>query len=236
MRTHKKKIRVPVGNLRGCGLVGLSVDQQSHSVVEMHEKGLTYLSAKIGLDFTLVTIGSETVSSATLSVLDRELSSGEKLELTFRRPAPPLPLHGIARKGIHKSVQYVLHKKQLEWLETNVFAGGRTLQRDKSAAEAMKAFFHSTMREDTMTPMWLDEERISSWLSARVREEKDRRKSAKYVAKVAKSTSASAAAASASTTASKKRARPGDSTDESDNGSAPGDGGSSSSESDSEVE
>lgn len=209
--------------LSGSGRIGLSVHPHSRAVVQLNEKGLAFTSSKIDLDFILVAIDGAPVaidgaplSSAVLSVLNGELSLGRAIDLTFKRPTPPLPFHGIARKGIHKSVQYLLHEKQLEWLHANVFSGGRTLMRDKPAADAMKAHFHRTLREDTITPMWLDQERISSWLSARTKEEKDRRRAAQ---RVDKSTSAGSASASApKKVPPKKRSRHEESDEESDSG------------------
>ena len=204
LQDHKERLdrlRDVCVRLSGSGRIGLSVNPHSRAVVRMNEKGLAFISGKIDLAFVLVAIDGAPVaidgaplSSGVLSVLDGELSLGRAIDLTFKRPTPPLPLHGIARKGIHKSVQYLLHEKQLEWLHANVFSGGRTLMRDKPAADAMKAHFHCTLREDTMTPMWLDQEKISSWLSARTKEEKDRRRAAQ---RADKSTSAGSASASA---------------------------------------
>ena len=129
------------------------------------------MSGKIGKGFVLISIDGEPVTTNSLAILNAELSSNTVLILMFKRPQPPLPFHGIARKGIHKSVQYSLHVKQLEWLNANAFVGGQTRLRDKPASQAMKAHFCNTMREDTMTPMWLDQERVSNWLAARVKEE-----------------------------------------------------------------
>jgi len=215
--------------LRGRGCIGLSVDPQSHRVLELHEKGLAFLTGKIDRDFILVSVNGAPVSSDDLSLLEAELSSGSTLDLTFKRPLPQLPLHGIARKGIHKSVQFVLHEKQSDWLNQNVFADGRTLLRDKPAASAMKAHFHSTLREDTMTPMWLDQERISIWLSARVKEEKFRRKTA---ARTAKSSGENGSAAATKKAPPKKRVHSDD--EGSHESSDSGESGSSSSSEESE--
>jgi len=215
LQEHKERINrlsdVTV-HLRGYGRVGMKVDSQSNSVAELNEKDLAFLSGKIDKGFIVTSINGAIVSPNQLSLIDEELCAGKTLDITFKRPAPPLPLHGIARKGIHKLVPYFLHEQQLDWLGKNVYSGGRALLRDKPAADAMKAFFHSTLREDTMTPMWLDQDRISTWLSARVREEKDRRKAA---LKAAKSSGPGFASASAS-----KKAPPTYSSDESDNGSS----------------
>jgi hypothetical protein len=220
LQEHKERIGrlsdVTV-KLRGCGHVGLTVDPQSHAVVALHEKGLAYLSGKIDKDFIVTSINGAIVCSDQLSRIDEELCAGQTLDLTFKRPAPPLPLHGIARKGIHKSVQYVLHEKQLDWLGKNAFSGGRALLRDKPAADAMKAYFHSTLREDTMTPMWLDQDRISTWLAARTREEKDRRKAA------SKAANSSGAGAGLALGSASKKAPPAEATDESDDGSSSAD-------------
>jgi len=161
------------------------------------------LSGKIGKGFVLVSIDGEPVTTGNFAILNTELSSSAVLTLIFKRPQPTLPFHGIARKGIHKSVQYSLHARQLEWLNANAFVGGQTRLRDRPAFLAMKAHFCNTMRKDTMTPMWLDQDRISNWLAVRVKEEKNRRKAGR-AATFSHTGSASATRAAVS---SKKRRR-----------------------------
>jgi hypothetical protein len=98
--------------------------------------------------------------TATINVQKQQLLSGATLALVFLRPQAPLPLHGIARKGIHKSVRYILQHEQLQWLSRYAFAGGRALLRDKEAAVVMKSHFHSRMRDDIHAPMCLDQGKI----------------------------------------------------------------------------
>ena len=81
----------------------------------------------------------------------------------------------------------------------------------------MKAYFHSTSREDTMTPMWLDQDRISTWLAARNREEKDRRKAA------SKAVNSSGAGAGFALGSASKKAPPAEAIEESDDGSSSAD-------------
>jgi len=42
---------------------------------------------------------------------------------------------------------------QIEWLKASAYKDGRKLLRDKTAYEAMEAFFGSVLRWDTLTPM-----------------------------------------------------------------------------------
>jgi hypothetical protein len=172
-------------------------------VTELDETGVSFLSGKIGKDFVLMSIDGEPATTKSIAIINVELSSNAALTLLFKRPQPPLPFHGIARKGIHKSVQYSLHARQLEWLNANAFVGGQTRLRDRPAFLAMKAHFCNTMREDTMTPMWLDQERISNWLAARVKEEKNRRKAGR----AATFSHAGSASATRAAVSSKKRRR-----------------------------
>ena len=196
--------------LRGPGKVGITyavVDSLSAiEVVGLISDGLALYSCKIGAGFLMAYNGEDDLM-VQLAGLDRDLAStSETLDLVLRRPAPSLPFHGCARKGILKRKNYVLHKVQVAWLTTHVFSNGVPLMRDKTACEAMKASFSTTLRDDTLTPMWLDQDRIATWLCARVKEEKDRRKSAK---KSCKATSSSSAVATQATimvlSAAKKR-------------------------------
>ena len=207
------------------------MDPRSHAVTDLEDTGVSFLSGKIGKDFVLMSINGEPVTTKSLAILNAELSSNAILTLMFKRPQPPLPFHGIARKGIHKSVQYSLHARQLEWLNANAFVAGQTRLRDKPAAQAMKAHFCNTMREDTMTPMWLDQERISNWLAARVKEEKNRRKAGR----AATFSHVGSASATRAAVSSKKRRRcdeQSDSDEESEEEFSSANESSSSSESD----
>ena len=51
---------------------------------------------------------------------------------------------------------------------------GRTL--GQPALEAMKAAFADQIRIDTMTPMWLSKDQISTWRAAQVKDEKAARR------------------------------------------------------------
>ena len=101
--------------------------------------------------------------------------------MTFARPPPDIPLHGSARIRIHKPVRHVMLPEQKAWLETNVFADGKRLYgaRDKSAYSAMRAAFHDRIRLDTMTPLWLEQKHISTWLAKCVKDEKQKRTTAR---------------------------------------------------------
>jgi hypothetical protein len=69
-----------------------------------------------------------------------------------------------------------MHPLQEKWLEEHVFKDGLERMRPSEAWKAMKAFFSGKIREETMTPMWLEKEQISKWLAGKKAEEKTRRK------------------------------------------------------------
>jgi hypothetical protein len=201
------KLREVSVRLAGCGNIGLRVEMQSHShvVVSLDTHGLAFLSGRIEPGFILMAIGDQPVNEDTLKLLQVNIPVASTLDLIFKRMLPPLPLHGIARAGIHKRVKHVMHLEQLQWLNANVFADGRALMREKTAAEAMKVFFRKRMREDTMTPMWLDQDKISSWLCVRVKEEKDRRKTLNKEPKGAKAKAEASKALHGKANATKRR-------------------------------
>jgi hypothetical protein len=168
---------------RSVGLrVNKDFDKEVWTVSSVDERSLSFFSGRIDCGFVLVSINGADACTATIHVLKEQLLPGEALELVFLRPQAPLPLHGIARKGIHKSVRYILHHEQLQWLNQFAFSGGRALLRDKEAAIAMKSYFHDKMRDDIHAPMWLDQAKIATWLAARVKDEKERRRALKRTA------------------------------------------------------
>jgi hypothetical protein len=181
------------------------MQSDSHVVVSLDTHGLAFLSGRIEPGFILMAIGDQPVNEDTLKLLQVNIPVASTLDLIFKRMLPPLPLHGIARAGIHKRVKHVMHFEQLQWLNANVFADGRALMREKTAAEAMKVFFRKRMRDDTMTPMWLDQDQISSWLCVRVKEEKDRRKALNKEPKGAKEKAEASEASHGKTNATKRR-------------------------------
>jgi hypothetical protein len=54
-------------------------------------------------------------------------------------------------------------------LVENAFKEGRYLMRPPTAWAAMQAHFSAKLREDTMTPMWLEKGQIGKWLAGEVR-------------------------------------------------------------------
>ena len=99
-----------------------------------------------------------------------------------------------------------MHPEQTAFLENFVFRDGVQLQRDKDSAGSTKKHFHSRLRGDKLTPMWLEQDAIASWLCARVRDEKDRRKAAKKEKKAQSKSSASATSSSATKGNGKRKA------------------------------
>ena len=166
-------------NILGTGNAGLQIDPDQHVVASIDSEGLAFLSGRIDIGFVLTAIANGPVNEETQKLLSGSIVLGSALKLSFKRPVPPLPLHGIARSGIHKRLKHVMHREQVGWLNANVFADGLVLMRDKPAAVAMKAHFRRRMRDDTLTPMWLDQYKIASWLCDRKKDEKYRQKVAK---------------------------------------------------------
>ena len=144
--------------------------------------GLAAESGQITLGFLVVGCSaddSEPVAPTNEFEFSGSLAAGASLLLTFRRPTPPIPYHGSARKGIHKQPKFKMHPLQKAWLEEMVFKGGEAHMLPAVAWEAMKAKFSDMIRVRTKTPMWLEKDQIAEWLAARKAEEKSRRKNKK---------------------------------------------------------
>jgi len=194
--------------LQGPGIVGLGIKRDGSSIVVefVDKRGLAFLSGMIDAGYVLLEINGLPVSPIEHPQIPSQIAASAILRLHFKRPPPPLPYHGMARKGIRKSRKYTMHPEQTAWLENFVFRDGVQLQRDKDAAGSMKKHFHSRLRGDTLTPMWLEQDAIASWLCARVRDEKDRRKAAKKEKKAQSKSSASATSSSAKKGNGKRKA------------------------------
>jgi hypothetical protein len=135
------KFREVSVRLAGCGNIGLRVKIQSdsHVVVGLDTDGLAFLSGRIEPGFMLMAIGDQPVNEDALKLLQVSIPVASTLDLTFKRMLPPLPLHGIARAGIHKRIKHVMHREQLEWLNANVFADGRALKSQKERKRKRKS-------------------------------------------------------------------------------------------------
>jgi hypothetical protein len=63
----------------------------------------------------------------------KELKAGKWIAVAFRRPAPEIPLHGSARKSIHKQARIkILSNKRVSFKEY-VFKNGIPLLRAAAA-------------------------------------------------------------------------------------------------------
>ena len=138
--------------------------------------GLAEKTSQVSPGFIVQAIDG--VCPTSMSELSGIMAAGSSKILTLRRPRPPIPFHGAARKGLHKKAQFKMHAEQEKWLKANAFVGGRSLLRPKDAWMGMKAHFSGQLRVDTMTPMWLEKDQISAWLARQVSHEKARRKEA----------------------------------------------------------
>ena len=125
----------------------------------------------------------------------------------MKRPQPPIPLHGSARKGIHMATKFSMHPEQEKWLERNVFKDGLEQMRPSAAWVSMKAFFSGKIRVDTMTPMWLEKDQIAKWLAGKKSEEKARRKAMKAASKKKQLSGLTSSSPSASQAKTETKAR-----------------------------
>ena len=125
----------------------------------------------------------------------------------MKRPQPPIPLHGSARKGIHMATKFSMHPEQEKWLERNVFKDGLEQMRPSAAWVSMKAFFPGKIRVDTMTPMWLEKDQIAKWLAGKKSEEKARRKAMKAASKKKQLSGLTSSSPSASQAKTETKAR-----------------------------
>mmetsp|Transcript_54569 Transcript_54569/g.124292 ORF Transcript_54569/g.124292 Transcript_54569/m.124292 type:complete len:609 (-) Transcript_54569:104-1930(-) len=160
-------------------LVGIVLDKEETggALVVSEVGGLALESARVAVGFVLVRIGGGEV--ATEGALPRELSAGQKLELTFRRPRPVIPARGAARETIHKEPRFVLHAEQGAYLVEVVLQPllrGEQPPRPIVVFLSMKSKFGNKMRMDTRTPMWLEKPQIEKWIAEKKKEIKQKKK------------------------------------------------------------
>ena len=139
-------------------------------------------SARVAVGFVLVRIGGGEV--ATEGALPRELSAGQKLELTFRRPRPVITARGAARETIHKEPRFVLHAGQEAYLVEVVLQPllrGEQPPRPIVVFLSMKSKLGNKMRMDTKMPMWLEKPQIEKWIAEKKKEVKQKKKAATTV-------------------------------------------------------
>jgi hypothetical protein len=146
-------------------------------VKELNEDGLAFLSMKVGLGFKLVGVDGGDPSESDV-VLEGVLT--EKLLLRFRRPPAPLPIHGFARKNLHKTPKFSYHDDQKIFLEDYWEKNKDMGIRAGEMHIAMKAKFQHKVRDNgtgsPKTVMWLDEQRIRSWMVGMKMEAKEAKK------------------------------------------------------------
>jgi hypothetical protein len=160
--------------------VGIELDERDgvFVVTAVAPQSVAARSAQVAVGLVVREIDGSTPTSTTALALSGTVAGTKRITVQFARPRPQIPYYGCARKGIHKSVQYQMTDEQRKWLEKHVFVDGQRMYgiRDKGAFQAMKAAFHNRIRTDTMTPVWLEQSQIATWLVKQVKEEKDRRK------------------------------------------------------------
>ena len=142
LRTVVVELKVTGSN----GNIGIELEDSSdHGIIVVKSlpvSGLAFRSAQIQAGWILDAARTETKGTVTavdneaeliISTIDitstcfdefKLMTPSQTLVLTFRLPAPDIPLHGIARKGLHKGVQFKFHEEQLAWLGAEVFADG----------------------------------------------------------------------------------------------------------------
>lgn len=173
----------PSGSRDVIGL-GLKKNDKNEIVVSsVDEDGLAFFGMQIAEGFVLMKINDEEVfpmedDDADEDFYDGFLPSkiGEPLKLLFHRAEVPLPVHGFARKNLHKMKQFSYHDRQLEWLieywEKNKLQGTRAEQ----MCMDMKTHFGNEVRDDISAPFWLDRTRLRGWINSNKKAAKDKRK------------------------------------------------------------
>ena len=177
-------VRVALCASASAAALGLEMEQQNGSFVVTSVSGLAMNTAKVSEGFEVVGVdfGEGMRLPASPGELSVVIEKGCTVEVELRRPEPPIPFHCAARKGIHKQTRVKMNAGQLEWLQANVFHGGEARMHSAPACIAMKAAFAQQIRTDTMTPMWLSKDQISTWRAAQFKDEKNRRRQGRKAA------------------------------------------------------
>ena len=156
--------------------IGIELEEEEGRFFVASVSGQALEAVFVKKGYLVVSIGDGLIS-VTKDALSGVLGAGSKLALTFRRPSPPIPFHGMAREIIHKEPRFVMHPRQLGWLKEKAYdhEQGRDRLRPHVAFETMQYDFRNMLRMDTKTPLWLEYERISKWIAEQKKETKQQK-------------------------------------------------------------
>lgn len=156
--------------------IGIELEEQEGRFFVASVSGQALEAVYVKKGFLVTSIGDGSIS-VTKDALSGVLEAGSKLALTFWRPSPPIPFHGMAREIIHKEPRFVMHPQQLAWLREKAYdhEQGRDRLRPHVAFETMQCDFGNKLRMDTKTPLWLEYEKISKWIAEQKKETKQQK-------------------------------------------------------------
>jgi len=87
--------------------------------------------------------------------------------LEFKRPTPPIPPRGYARRGFQKRPKFKMNKEQITWLESTYQSRNASGLRGKGYHDIMISKFQFRIRDDVDEPFWLFEPQINDWLKSK---------------------------------------------------------------------
>lgn len=157
----------------GINSIGVTLSSNGHDLVveEVSSSGLAFFTSSIRKGLILLRIDNKNAFDADqdLGLLNHDLAQGEELVVEFKKPDPPLPHHGFARKGFRQSSKYNWEPCQKKFLEDcfkrNPIISSRVL------FCGMQAHFGYQLREDS-TPMWAPRRLVSEWIKDKIKSAK----------------------------------------------------------------
>lgn len=167
---HLGFVKVIIPPLPANQVLGLTM--HGNEVEKVEEGSLAYLMGQIDVGFILREVdGNEFIGEDTSidPTFDKERT------FLFKRPTPPIPPRGFARKDFQKIPNFKYHEEQLRYLNEQYDECKATGIRSTTLFETMKSKFRYDIREDNNAPMWLYEHQIHSWLVSKKAEEKKKK-------------------------------------------------------------
>jgi hypothetical protein len=176
------------GVVESLGGVALKLVEGCFVVESIQEGGVAFKTAQVDEDYVLISVNGK-VPTDLLSLQGNivaevnEKGISQDVVAVFRRPTPPIPVRGYARRGFQKGLQFKLNDEQTEWLQKQYDKSYAAGTRAAGYHTLMKTEFQYTIREDVDQPFWLPEPTISEWL----KDKKSKMKLEKKIKQIEKS-------------------------------------------------
>lgn len=160
------RLKFKPGTGGGVGII-LEVVEERFIVKSIEEGSLAFKTALVEEGFILKALNG--VPPTCINCLDGpfNVQSDGFVVVEFRRPTPPIPPRGYARRGFQKRPKFKMNDEQIKWLEEEYKNMNPTGLRAEGYHKNMFSKFRFRIRHDIDEPFWLYEPQVSEWLKSK---------------------------------------------------------------------